>query len=62
MVFSCSTPSTSTQSYRPLSISAIALSTAIDDDAHAASWRMAGTPHSSGITVAGIAPRWPWPV
>ena len=40
----------------------MAASTASDPDAQAASWRMAGTPHSSSSTVAGMAPRWPWPV
>ena len=59
IVFSCSTPSTSTQSYRPASISAIAASVAIEPEAQAASWRIDGVPHSSGTTVAGIAPRCP---
>ena len=52
-----STPSTSTQSYRPASISAMAVSTASDEDAQAPSCRMAGTPHSGGTTWATMAPR-----
>ena len=35
----------------------MAASTASDPEAHAASWRIAGTPHSSSTTVAGMAPR-----
>jgi hypothetical protein len=54
---SSSTPTTRAQSYRPASISAIAASTAIDEDAQAASWRAAGTPYSSGTTADTIAPR-----
>ena len=29
-------------------------------DAQAASWRDAGVSHSPSLTLAGIAPRWPW--
>ena len=59
---SCSTPMTSTQSYRPASMSAIALSTATLPEAQAASCRAAGVPHRASLTVAGMAPSWPWPV
>ena len=31
-------------------------------EAHAASWRAAGTPHSAGSTVAGMPPSWPCPL
>ena len=53
---SCSTPMTSTQSYRPASMSAMALRTAMLPDAQAASCRPAGLPHSASFTVAGMAP------
>ena len=43
---SCVTPSTSAHCARPASIAAIAASSATEPDAHAASWRVAGTPHS----------------
>ena len=59
---SCSTARTSTQSYRPASISAVALRIATLPEAQAASCRAAGLPHSRGSTVAGIAPSCPCPV
>ena len=56
-VFSSSMPTTSATSWNPARSSATAPSTAALPDAHAASCRDAGTPHSSSFTVAGIAPR-----
>ena len=46
--------------YAPDRRSAIAARVATLPDAHAASWRDAGVSHSPSLTLAGIAPRWPW--
>ncbi len=57
-----SAPTTSATSYRPASMSAMAPSTAALPEAHAASWRLVGSPLQAGSSMGIIALRCAWPV